>query len=144
MQEDAQPILEEAREAYGSMKAPDSFQLVQAAECLVLLSEPAEALALLSRVAQGKREAHWHHRQAQALRLSQRFDEALAEISQSLSDNADSKYTAAFFEEQWKIREAMGDGNAIESLRKAVAASEQDSKYGTALRVRLAEVEVRR
>lgn len=138
---EVRPLLDEARESYAAMKSPNHFHLVQASECSILLSEPFDALALLEKVDGPKREANWHHRRAQALRLSERFDEALEEIEQSINDPSAKKFVAAFLEERWKIKKAKGDGDAVESLRQAVAASDAESKFGRALRARLSEVE---
>ncbi|MBI5424505.1 MAG: hypothetical protein HZA32_10455 [Opitutae bacterium] len=81
---------------YEQVDTPNGFHLTMHAECLILLEDFSGAHAILARVDDAEREAHWWHRQAQALRGLHLLDQAEAAIDRALSLRTLAHFRAAF------------------------------------------------
>lgn len=127
-----------ADETYKTIIAPSHYHLVNHAEVLVLLEMFEEAINLLDRVSNNKRDEFWWQRKAQALLGADILDAALEAINTGLGALRDVKYKAAFLHDRYRIRKSMSDSMSIEDLQEAVNALPVGDKYRNELESKLA------
>lgn len=118
-----------ADDTYKSITNPNSYQLIQHAEALILMKEYASANNLLDRVPEEKREAFWWQRKAQALLGLKEYDPALQATNSGILLLKDKKYKAAFLHDRYQVRKALSDSKAVEDLKEAIDALPEDDKY---------------
>lgn len=106
---------------YERVDNPNGFNLTMHAECLILLEDYDRAVATLARVSDKDREAHWWHRQAQALRGLHRLDEAEAAIGHALDLNPAEHFRAAFLLAKGEILADRHDARCLAVIAEARA-----------------------
>jgi tetratricopeptide (TPR) repeat protein len=108
-----------ADEMYEKVEAPKQFQLVQHAECLLLMRRFADADGRLEEVLSNARDGWWEQRKAQAQHGLGALDDAFRWINAAIA-NLGSKAPSAFFADRARIRRSLGDSSAADDLRLAI------------------------
>jgi tetratricopeptide (TPR) repeat protein len=125
---------ERALQFFDSIRAPDDFLRQKHAEALIDVDRFADAEAVLRPIDGVKTRAFPAHRLSQA-RLGQGDPaEALTLIDAALAALTDKQqmYLATFLAHRWRVRQALGDPQAVDDLDRAIVACEP-GKYRSLL-----------